>query len=577
MAHNPTPKYTPSIPEAVQADPAHADTLPTPTDLPAQIRQEVERTNPLLALVRESTEAQTFEEQVIKTTQVLDYLLRQPEMVDLGEIETINVKSVMGGGALAKPDKVEVGFTLVEEETADNRFTAWENNEFVYPVQNNTTHLAYLDIEPGHEMVQGSFNRTLATHVKYPEVVVDLLGDIYQEYNRAFAPAIEKNREWDTDYQYCYINGEPVNYFVQIDMVALPSDFLRLVEQNTWPKEVLKEVLKRRVFELENSLAMYELLRSLHVEDTQNASQSPFAQGQKRTLDVLRAKHGKPVAILAVTDEKYDALMQTEFGKSPDDNISDEEVKARSGFDKIFSPDEFKAYLEANNGDCDYLLYTRSSLPTSKLRKPGLELTTPLLADDQIRRIVKAHSITFNIDNPQAEASNRINDTKEYMAPMGMAFEFGEEKDLLMRDSNGDYSFGDEFMEFIRKQGLTFTDTMFTELHFKPVKESYGAYGHLRGKLSNSGFRKKLRKQIRDRGRYVVQLQMPTLRIHDTNNGDIYTAIHRNFMSIGPNGEPIVMAGMLNMLPADSDEGKKEIVHGNGAAVWGKVDLGQDE
>src|SRR3989344_8941089 len=66
----------------------------------------------------------------------------------------------------------------------------------------------------------GPFRSFPEYKAEYPEVVVKALGNLYQEYNHAFQPLVEANREWDTDYQYCFgPDGKPVNYFVQVDMV----------------------------------------------------------------------------------------------------------------------------------------------------------------------------------------------------------------------------------------------------------------------------------------------------------------------------------------------------------------------
>lgn len=46
-------------------------------------------------------------------------------------------------------------------------------------------------------------------------------------------------------------------------MAGLPSDFLDMVKQGIFSHQELKEILRKSIFEMENSLAAYSLLRSL--------------------------------------------------------------------------------------------------------------------------------------------------------------------------------------------------------------------------------------------------------------------------------------------------------------------------
>lgn len=50
------------------------------------------------------------------------------------------------------------------------------------------------------------------------------------------------------------------------------------------------------------------------------------------------------------------------------------------------------------------------------------------LGDKNLRRIIKANSLTFNIDNPEWGVGDprRINDTKRYLPAVGTAFEIHE-------------------------------------------------------------------------------------------------------------------------------------------------------
>lgn len=95
----------------------------------------------------------------------------------------------------------------------------------------------------------------------YPEVVIEAMGHLYREYNRAFAPLAAANREWETDYQYCMEDDVPINWCVQIDMVGLPETLLQELE--VVPEENVRDVLRKRIFEIENSIALYQFFENM--------------------------------------------------------------------------------------------------------------------------------------------------------------------------------------------------------------------------------------------------------------------------------------------------------------------------
>jgi len=180
---------------------------------------------------------------------------------------------------------------------------------------------------------------------------------------------------------------------------------------------------------------MYSLLEYFFSDGTQDTL---FKRQFRAGLDDIRQKYGRPIALLAVTDQKYQAMRETEFGKMRGAPLTDDEVREYSGFDKFFSPEEFKKYLVENGGQSDYLLYVRSSDPVAKMKRPDLVIDEELLADDNLRRIIKANALTFNIDNPNLPIgdSRRINDTKEYLGAMGMAFPVYYGEDLTSPEFN---------------------------------------------------------------------------------------------------------------------------------------------
>lgn len=394
----------------------------------------------------------------------------------------------------------------------------------------------------------------------YPEVVISALRELYREYNRAFTPLVEANREWESDYQYCMADdGSPLNCAVQIDMVGLPQAFLDAVA--TMTLEEIREILRGRIFEIENSVAVYQLLEGFFSRDGQDS----FFKGRFRSaLADLKRRFGKPIALLAVTDQKYGAMKASEFGRGVEEALSDTEVEELSGFDRFFGPDEFQKYLASNGGRCDYLLYARTSDPVAKLKKPEMVVEHPLLGNLEMRRIIKANALTFNVDAPDWPTGDyrRINDTKGYMSRMGMAFPIASEWDL----------FSQEFVKYLLAQGVDYQAVAVGKaaIRCKPAKGTYGCYGHVSGTITDGHFRGELRRNMRRRGRYVVQLEMGTPIITNTRDGMTYTYIDRNFFGIVYGG-PQFLGGFRSLMPLDSVEAKKGRNHGNVDTVTAEI------
>ncbi len=261
---------------------------------------------------------------------------------------------------------------------------------------------------------------------RYPEVVIKALEKIYLEYNGAFSPLVERNREWENDYRYCIYGGKFENVAVQIDMVGLTDAMLETLSRLSM-EEVIS-LLKNSIFEIENSLAMYQLLEKQFRRDVEK---SFFSLRFRTVLNHLRQTHRMPIALLAVTRSKYEGMLTSEFGKKPDEEITDAEVFELSGFDAFFSPERFARYIRENGNRCEYLLYARTSDPINKLKDSTRKNEYSLLEDATLREIIKRHAITCNIDAPDMDYRKKINDTKEYLHPMNMAYEIKGMKDIM--------------------------------------------------------------------------------------------------------------------------------------------------
>lgn len=394
----------------------------------------------------------------------------------------------------------------------------------------------------------------------YPPVVLQALRNLFAEYNQAFRRLVVANREFDTDYQYCLApNGTPINSFVQIDMVGLPAGFLEQAEGLR--EEDVREALRGRIFEIENSIAMYSLLEYFF---SNGGSDTLFRRQFLAGLDDIRKRCSRPIALLAVTDQKYQAMRETEFGKKEGEPLTDNEVREFSGFDKFFSPEEFRRYVEENGGKSDYLLYVRSSDPVAKMKRPGLAVNEELLSDAEMRRIIKANSLTFNIDIPNLPAgdSRRINDTKEYLSEMGMAFPVFYGKDLNSQ----------EFDSYLKSQGIDPSRVRSGELQLraKPMKGTYGGYGHFRGTIADAKFRRNLRDALLERGSYVVQPELQNPTIVNKDDGQTYVYIDRVFFATdGQNYQ--FMGGERTLMPIDSVEAANNRIHGNSSSVYAEI------
>lgn len=389
----------------------------------------------------------------------------------------------------------------------------------------------------------------------YPTKLQEALVNLYREYNGAFTRIVNQHREFETDYRFANsgIGGGANNMAVQIDMQGLPSEFLELAKHKT--VEELTEELRNRVFEIENSIAMTNLLQQIGgVNDS-----SHFESGWRLTLDQVREKHGKEVALLAVTDAKFNAILATELGLTSRYDVNDALVRSRLGYDRFMSPSDLVTYFNSLNGrESDYLFFVRSSDPVNTLKDPSNSVQT-ILDEDDLRRFIREFALTYNIDNPSITES-RINDTKAYLAKIGMAYDVHDISDLDSED----------FTEFLQRRGVD-TTTHF-KLRGKPYSGTYGCYGHVRGNAtSKKHFLRPLQEEIKRRGPYVIQPELPQASFHNTVNGLDYNYIHRIFIGTSDGDNFNFIGGFANCLESENMEAKKGRIHGNSSAVWREI------
>ncbi|MEI6863971.1 MAG: hypothetical protein WCK46_01170 [Candidatus Adlerbacteria bacterium] len=407
----------------------------------------------------------------------------------------------------------------------------------------------------------GPFKSLPEYRVVYPGTVVQALAVLVAEYNTAFAPLVAANQETDADYRHCFVNGSPVNFGVQIDMPALPEAFLALAASMSMEQVV--EILRRRIFEIENSLAMYQLLRRQFARGGISFFESRFAD----FMDTLRRHTGKPVALLAVTDQKYESMRSSEFGKSLHDKLPKEELLDMSGFDAMFSPDGFSRHLRQNGGESAYALYARTSDPVAVLRDPTVRVGHELLGNNEVRHKVRQDALTFNVDTPTAEPRHRLNDTKMYMPAMGMGVLLPGHVDLvtfLKRSATKEYfeACGVDPEAVIGGQAA---------LRAKPALGTYGCYGHIHGRIGVNKFEGNLNRERQRRGSYILQPELPLLKlVNELDEEDSYIAIDRNFL--GWNGEGyIFLGGFRSLMPDKTMEARKGRNHGSKETLWAEV------
>src|SRR5262249_54163516 len=310
---------------------------------------------------------------------------------------------------------------------------------------------------------------------------------------------------------------------------------------------------------------------------------SYFRRRWRAALDSLREQRGRPIALLAVTDEKYHDMLASEFGKKAGEGLTDDEVLGFSGFNTFWGPKQFLDHLADHRGECAYLLYVRASDPIQKLRRPEECIEHPLLSDNDLRRIIKANSLTLNIDNPKWAVSDprRINDTKCYLPAIGTAFRIHRhvltprfEQHLKAKRPYVDFSgarFTSEFTQGIISLGLDPAAVEFGRqmLRYKPAQGSYGCYGHIRGVLTDHHVRKELRRELLRRGAYVVQPELDPLLVADQRDRK-FAGVDKVFFA-HLDGQPVFIGGFRTLVPADSHDARKGRNHGTGPTIWAEI------
>jgi len=400
---------------------------------------------------------------------------------------------------------------------------------------------------------------------EYPGNVKLALADIYSDYVKEYQRLVELS--WNT--YPMSLNKEGIFYipFIQIDMVYLPENFLQAAKNST--PQALKAVLKPFIFEIESSIAYYELLSSIGSNNT--SERNWFANWLQKQLDQVRQDTGKKVSLLVTSQSKYQSVKELEFGVAALAPLVDQRVREKSWFDSLIWPDEFIDYFRMKLSDT--LFYVRASSDANELKSPNNEATKNILEDEEYRNFIRQNSITTNIDNPNTPFP--INDTKKYMKNMGLWFFFNS-VDSIISEEALDYI--QRWKDFSKFTGKLYTqeleqyllaiwvdvDTIKKgELTFrcKPVEWSYGAYGHVRLRIQDAKSRKKLREAMLSRWQYILQVEHQAPLILNTSNRKLYKWIDRIFMSMDREWNIKFMQWFINIIPADNDEAKKNNIH----------------
>lgn len=387
--------------------------------------------------------------------------------------------------------------------------------------------------------------------VEMPVNITKALLEITHEYNTAFSRVVEQNLEIPEAYQYAFDKetSEYINLVFQIDMRALPIDFLITLDHYEIP--VIKEVLKRSVFEFEDSLAMLNLLRM----QFETNGVSHFRDGLDRTFDSLRSTYCKGIALLATTQAKLDSILACELGVDDLSEVNDQTVRQVLGYDKLIGPEEYLRMLDSKAAQ-DYLLYVRSSSPVANLKDPRIEVPATILDDQAIRHEVLKNCITLNL--------GALNDTKIAMLDMGLGVEISSANLAQVLENR-------EIHELCNEYGLNLDDP---RLRLKPRDGVFGCYGHHTMNLSNLGSgkrKKKIVKDLKERGEYIVQPELPSTQF--SSNGETLNAIHRNFVGYNMQIHRYeAIEGVLAMMPVDPNA-RITTVHGSASSSYSPVIL----
>ncbi len=428
---------------------------------------------------------------------------------------------------------------------------------------------------------------------------------ILNEYTDSFDRIVRVKQGKDC-YQPACFNGKFVNFGFQIDMRALPPDFLEEAKKIS-PSE-LAQNLKKVIYEIENSLCMYGLMRGVFGNFKEYSSKTFLGINFDAALKLWKNYHGKKLVLGAVTPEKFESMLVWEFGIYPKKlgMLSPEELRKRvqllSGFDDFYGPEQIEqADLE------DIVLYIRASYPISWQKQP-YHLEIPLLQNPEKLAAIRNQTITFNVDNPEEvnflltlqnqnseivfdkingfgfvvnEAEQRhlenlrllprviknvfyptiINDTKEGLVMTGLAFPVTRCEDINLNNPL--------FREFLESKGWNPANPDM-RIRIKPAWLHYGGYGHRRGRHDEQEFRRRLKKSLQARGPYVVQPEIPPFVFEVA--GIEYAGNDQMFFLYDPfAGEYRFAGGQRISLPLTSDEVQRGRIHGNKQTVKAEI------
>ncbi len=317
-----------------------------------------------------------------------------------------------------------------------------------------------------------AFNRVLETTasngqpegvVEYPQSIIESIQRNLSRYSETYAMLVNRDRSFnDTPSAYEVGDSDEGNFInlgIQVDMAGLPKAILDIADQLS--EAVLDQFILERVFEFENSLAMYNFMRLIFSDDDRNSTFRDVFDG---LLQKTREVHGnKRIVIATLNEQKYEAIRTGELGLLPNDpDLDQSEIQERIGFDDVYSPQRLKDHLftiklikeqirdAEQNGDHELLptlrsrlqeadnviFYSRASLPVAKLGDPKVKIEFPeIVGDSELLDILRERSLTPNLDTPiSRNYLLPLNDTKEYTELMDMMYVVRDYRDIFSEE-----------------------------------------------------------------------------------------------------------------------------------------------
>lgn len=486
-----------------------------------------------------------------------------------------------------------------------------EGEGLVFPVELGSPEIVRtipsLSFTPNGELIRAEFNR-FPEKIFYPPKVVEAFRIILDRYTDSF-DQIVKTRQAQEDGD-CYLpanfDGRYFNFGFQIDLVGLPPQLLD--ELNTRTLEEIVMVLVDRIYEIENSLAMYGLMRGIFSQNpARYSSENFFGVNFNRAVETWEQHHGIPLVLGAVTEEKYKAMLLSEFGEDNEGVLTTEKIKELSGFSGFWGPRELERRIKDGSIE-NVAIYARTSYPPQWQKKPSLRLEIPLTENPETLDAIRSRAVTFNVDN-QREVNwyldnldqleliydhvrdrgnfflqyrwkpdgsiynpNFLNDTKEALVRMGLGYPFGNVDSIIQEVV---VSVGGRQIKTYRLNPVVSSalgippDAL---IRAKPLLLHYGCYGHVRGPLTDGDVRSELKRNLAMRGPYMLQGEKPPTVIINESDDRKYQIIHRVFFAYDPRKQRYqFVGGLLNALPDDSEEVRRGRIHGNKNAVWGLI------